>query len=251
MEKVKENISVALYNFTNSMDKNNRGIHIGCYSIATIGLALALRKVRPFSKFKKPSDIPNMFIKEKRELTGLVDRIDPKGPLLMIQHKPLIDIRVFTTGQLPVKISGVNVSGLGVSWLQSVLSAKEVKFVPVVKGKDFVECQVYLTQLKKINRKQGKAPREVQEIINIGENMVKIGFAVPVPIEKPLTEDVGYLKYYAQLQNAEKYALRKKLGLKYYIKPTKTVLVGLYAGTLNLAGKSISLLNRWPKIYVS
>lgn len=102
-----------------------------------------------FSKFKAPSDIPNHFIKERRELTGLVKRIDPNGALLMIQHKPLVNIPVIPSGQLPVRISGVNVTGLGTSWLQAVVVGTEVKFVPVLKERESLECEVLLVQQTK------------------------------------------------------------------------------------------------------
>lgn len=93
-----------------------------------------------------PSDIPKHFIEEKRELSGLVTRIDPNGGLLMVQHKPLVDVFLVPTGQLPVKIFGVKLSGLGLNWLQAVVAGQEVKFIPVVKDKEFVQCQVLLLQ---------------------------------------------------------------------------------------------------------
>ncbi|KAJ8940753.1 hypothetical protein NQ314_010615 [Rhamnusium bicolor] len=144
-----DKVSNLFNGFTNLMDQNIRGVQIGCYSIAFVGLTVALRKVKPFSKFKKPSDIPNHFINERRELTGVVKRIEPNGALLMIEHKPLVDIPVVTSGQLPVKISGVNVTGLGLNWLQAIVAGNEVKFVPVVKEKDLVQCEVLLLQSSK------------------------------------------------------------------------------------------------------
>lgn len=100
------------------------------------------------SRFKRPSDIPNHFIKERRELTGLVERIEPNGALLMIQHKPLVQIPGINSSaqQLPVKISGVNVYGHGISWLQAIVAGNEVKFIPVLKEKDYVQCEVLLPQ---------------------------------------------------------------------------------------------------------
>lgn len=58
--------------------------------------------------------------------------------------------------------------------------------------------------------------------------MVKIGFAQTVSIERPLLEDSQFLTYYKGLQAAENYALRKKIGLRYYIKPTTNALQVLF-----------------------
>ncbi|KAJ8963319.1 hypothetical protein NQ318_018788 [Aromia moschata] len=226
-----DQVSVVFKEFTNVMDQNIRGVQIGCYSVALVGLTIALRKVKPFTKFKKPSDIPNHFIKERRELTGVVKRIDPNGTLLMIQHKPLVDIPLIPAGQLPVKISGVNVTGLGLNWLQAIVNGSEVKFIPIVKEKEFVQCEVLLLQPSK---------QKEQKAVNIGENLVKIGFGVTENIEKPLTEDPDFLLYYKRLQQAQKYAVRKQLGFKYYLKPTKNALISVMK-TLN------HLLKQLPK----
>lgn len=105
------------------------------------------------SRFKRPSDIPNHFIKERRELTGLVERVEPSGALLMISHKPLVQIPGLNSSsqqQLPVKISGVNVSGHGISWLQAIVVGNEVKFIPVLKEKNFVQCEVLLPQKRDV-----------------------------------------------------------------------------------------------------
>lgn len=64
----------------------------------------------------------------------------------MIKHKPLITLPGVRNGALPVKISGVNVSGLGISWLQTIVAGNEVQFVPVLKEKDAVQCEVVLQQ---------------------------------------------------------------------------------------------------------
>lgn len=76
----------------------------------------------------------------------MVTRIDPSGGLLMIQHKPLVNIFLVPSGQLPVKIFGVKISGLGLNWLQAVVAGQEVKFIAVTKERDFVQCQVLLLQ---------------------------------------------------------------------------------------------------------
>lgn len=64
----------------------------------------------------------------------------------MIKHKPLVQLPGISGGELPVKISGINVSGLGISWLQTIVAGNEVQFVPVLKDKDAVHCEVTLQQ---------------------------------------------------------------------------------------------------------
>lgn len=76
----------------------------------------------------------------------MVTIIDPRVGLLMVKHKPLINIFLVPSGELPVKIFGVKISDIGYSWLQHVTAGKEVKFIPVVKEKDFVQCKVLLLQ---------------------------------------------------------------------------------------------------------
>lgn len=227
--------------FTNFMDQNIRGVQIGCYSIAVIGLTVALRKVRPLSRFKRPSDIPNHFIQEKRELTGYVERIEPKGALLMVKHKPLIQLPFAKSEkELPVKISGVNVSGLGISWLQTVVAGNEIKFYPIKKDKDWVHCEVLLLQVVKDKKQQ-----LVEKQINIGESLIKIGFA---EIEKPLKEDPNFQTYFNRLHSAELYFLRKKLGLKYYIKPTKRALSQIANKLNELIHRSTKTVKQVPRL---
>lgn len=64
----------------------------------------------------------------------------------MVKHKPLVNIFLVPSGQLPIKIFGVKLSGLGHSWLQAVVAGQDVKFIPVIKEKDFVQCQVFMLQ---------------------------------------------------------------------------------------------------------
>lgn len=60
-------------------------------------------------------------------------------------------------------------------------------------------------------------------IVNLGESLISIGFGSI--IDKTLkTDDKYWADYYKKLKKAEAYALRKKLGIKYYISPTRQVL---------------------------
>lgn len=69
----------------------------------------------------------------------------------MIKHQPIIPLPGSSTNSLPVKITGVNVSGLGISWLQTIVAGNEVKFVPVAKFKEFVQCKVILPQVSGVS----------------------------------------------------------------------------------------------------
>lgn len=64
----------------------------------------------------------------------------------MVQHKPLFHLLRTKVNSLPVKISGVTVNGHGISWLHSIVAGNEVTFIPVLKQKDFVQCEVTMQQ---------------------------------------------------------------------------------------------------------
>ncbi|KAI4468916.1 protein c3orf33 [Holotrichia oblita] len=198
--------------FSDVMDQNTKGVQIGCYSVAFIGLTFALRRVRPFTRFKKPSDIPNHFIKERRELIGTVERVEPNG-VLIINHKPLIALPGIKDGELPTKIANIEIGGHGVSWLQILVAGNEVKFTPIAKRDQFVECQFKLHQTT-----HDKKPR----VIDLGVSLVSIGFGNL--IESPIGKKDKDYRYYTELIYARERALRKKMGFKYYIKPTKLIL---------------------------
>lgn len=78
-----------------------------------------------------------------------MERIEPNGALLMVQHKPLIRLRTPKGECLPVKIAGVNVSANGLSWLQTVVAGREVTIIPVVKRTNWLSCEVTLSQKQK------------------------------------------------------------------------------------------------------
>ncbi|KAK9883881.1 hypothetical protein WA026_004820 [Henosepilachna vigintioctopunctata] len=237
--------------YGNFMDQEIVAVQLGCYSVALLGLTAAIRKVRPFSRFKRPKDIPAHFISEKKSLTGCVKRIDPFAQLLMIEHKPLISLPVITKGELPIKILGVKLSSLGISWLQTVIVNSEVSFIPVKKDKDFVQCEVLLPNIKSvvekniIEKKKNIILKKIltkkeEPFVNVGECLVKIGFAETVPIEKSILNDTQHAHYYKSLHSAELYALKKKLGLKYYSNILKSILEMLLMKLVNYT-KDLSL----------
>uniref|UniRef100_A0A1Y1M8B0 TNase-like domain-containing protein n=1 Tax=Photinus pyralis TaxID=7054 RepID=A0A1Y1M8B0_PHOPY len=212
MTTYKDKINDKFNQFTSIMEANTRGVKIGCYSIALLGLTVAVRRVRPFSRFKRPSDIPSHFIKESRELTGTVEGVDPTKGLLLINHKPLLELPFTSPGALPVKLSGVHVKGHGISWLQAIVRGSQVKFIPVLKEKDWVQSEVSLDQL---------AYDKKWKTINVAESLVGIGFA---DLETPA---IGSKRYCQQLHTAEMQAERKRLGLRYYVKPTREFVLKL------------------------
>ncbi|KAF2901135.1 hypothetical protein ILUMI_05054 [Ignelater luminosus] len=219
---------------TDVMENNSKGVKIGCYSVAFIGLTVAMHRVRPFSRFRKPSDIPNHFVRERRELVGTVESIEPTGALLMVRHKPLVTLPGANNGALPVKVSGVNVTGHGISWLQAIVAGHEIKFIPVLKEKDWVQCEVLLEQ---------QTHDKKLRTINVAESLISVGFGTITNIEKPLSVNPAYTKYYNRLKTAEIYALRKKMGIKYYIKPTASILSKIGK---TVANKIVSQIQKPP-----
>lgn len=203
----------------NIMEKDYMGVQLGCYSIALMGLTAAVRIVRPFSRFKKPSDIPNKFLKERRQLEGVVERIEPKGPLLMVKHTPLA-FSLTTTGRLPLKIASVDVNENGIIWLQSVVPGNQIKFIPIVKEKDCVKCEIILP--KAVTYKTHSNKYFKTKNLNIAEILVAIDFAKISNTPEPPKGDSN-VRYYLTLKQAELIALKRKLGLKYYIIISKSL----------------------------
>lgn len=66
----------------------------------------------------------------------------------MVNHKPLVSILGSNSASLPVKVFGVNVTGHGISWLQAIVAGHEIKFIPIAKKQNYVECEVVLPQLR-------------------------------------------------------------------------------------------------------
>lgn len=67
----------------------------------------------------------------------------------MVDHKPLISLLRSNNATLPVKVFGVKLSGHGISWLQAIVADHEIKFIPITKKKNYVECEVVLPQLRR------------------------------------------------------------------------------------------------------
>lgn len=68
-----------------------------------------------FAKFTVPTQVPKRFFEKKILLEGRVKNIEAaEQPYILVDHKPLIPLpRLGSPKYLPVKISGVNVTGNG------------------------------------------------------------------------------------------------------------------------------------------
>jgi len=177
------------------------------YGIASVGLFAALYKIRPFAKFTKPSDIPLHFLQSRVPLQGTVTRVEPGSTnvLLMVDHRSLLPFLHFNSKAcLPVKIGGVDITGNGVSWLQTVLNGKRITFVPIVKQKEYLECVVAM-------------PQRDQDSLEIGEELVKLGLAT---VHEPWMKlkDKQVLAYKKSLASAQKWAVRRRNGCWHVIK---------------------------------
>ena len=77
---------------------------------------------------------------------GIIDRIEPDGGLLMVNHKPLIPLLILKRDCLPVKIAYINISQHGISWLQTLVVGQKITFIPVLKNTEYIECEVNMLQ---------------------------------------------------------------------------------------------------------
>lgn len=85
-------------------------------------------------------------------------------------------------------------------------------------------------------------------MLNVGEKLLKIGFGQTTPVLPPLSQDPTFLIYYKRLQAAEDFALRKKLGFKYYVKPTKDALGTLFKNLADLTRKARKEIKNVPRM---
>nr|XP_050867984.1 uncharacterized protein LOC127072026 isoform X1 [Vespula vulgaris] len=214
----KEKVPTVFQKFTIFMERNNRAVEFISYGITGIGLLFALYKIRPFAKFKKPSDVPNHFL-QSTELQGRVTHIDPSyGVLLLIDHKPLIPFpQLGREKYLPIKLAGINTTNhvyfkrtskyiiIGISWLQTIIRGEKITFLPLTKKKDYLNCIVTFS---------GKD----QKCINIAEELVKLGFGSLCTDQDYLLNNKSTLIYYKSLVKAEKFAQFKRNGYWHSIK---------------------------------
>uniref|UniRef100_A0A336MXF0 CSON009286 protein n=1 Tax=Culicoides sonorensis TaxID=179676 RepID=A0A336MXF0_CULSO len=191
--------------FCNYMERNTKGVEIGVYAASGLLFAVAYYKIRPITKFRKPSDIPKHFIKTRLQQNGAVVRLEAsltQGPLLMVNHKPLVNIFFTSKKTLPVKVSGIEINSNGYSWLQSIVCNKKIKFIPVSREGNAAECQVFLME-----RDPHKPP------LDVAKALLSLGFA---RLEPTFRRDVWHketLDYYEVLKNIQKKAKKNRNGL--------------------------------------
>ncbi|KAG7202608.1 hypothetical protein KM043_009797 [Ampulex compressa] len=171
------------------------------YGIASAGLLGALYHIRPFAKFRRPSSVPSHFIRSQVPLKGVVKSIDLCGDVvLMVDHKPLLPLPRFSKNNLlPVRIAGISVTSNGICWLQTLASEKKVVFTAISKKPDYLDCLVTL-------------PYKNEGNLNLGEELVKLGFATVKPLEFQ-SQDNKYIELYTKsLTKGESWAKLRRNG---------------------------------------
>ncbi|KAJ8673703.1 hypothetical protein QAD02_004965 [Eretmocerus hayati] len=194
-----------LERFSAFMERDTRGEEILTYGLAGIGLLTALYKIRPFAKFTKPSQVPKHFFKKKVVLEGVVHNVEPgEQPYLLVDHKPLVPIpRLGNPKFLPVKVAGVNVTGSGISWLQTVVKGQKITFLPIHKDDKFLACIVMV-------------PQKEKDPICVGKELVRVGFGTVSELHNVSTEDKELKLYEKSLLLAQKWAEKRRNGIWFY-----------------------------------
>lgn len=191
--------------FCNYMERDTKGVEIGIYTVSGVLFAVACYKIRPITKFGKPSDIPNHFIRNQVLQHGTVSSIEPSqnaGPLLLVNHSPPLNIFFTSKKRLPVKVAGVQINANGYSWLQSVTVNHKVKFLPLSKKDDHVECQVLLLNSSPHN-----------PVLDVAECLTKLGFANVTNHPADTENDKNLQKYFQNLIRLQNKAKRTRTGL--------------------------------------
>lgn len=169
--------------------------------------------VSQITKFVRPSDIPKHFIKNKLTQNGIVARVEPSmtsGPLLMINHKPLVNIYFNSKKVLPTKISGIEINSNGYSWLQAIVTSNKVEFIPLSKEGQAAECQVFL-----IDKDPNKKP------IDIAKALLSLGFARLEPFPRVIDWDKDFVNYYEALKTVQRKAKNRRAGMWFQTLPEK------------------------------
>lgn len=176
-----------------AVNENKRGIQYGLYTTALLGLAIALRSVRPFKKFTSAHSVPKSFMKKHVTLYGRVMTVEPSG-VLGVDHFPVWPLPLHNSSLLSVTIDSIEPMGLSASWLQTVVQGEKIKFQPVSIQENSLSCIV------------------LREKKNVGIQLVSLGFATVKPIQVSQNSKL-YLSYYKELLDAEDKAEKKKLGV--------------------------------------
>uniref|UniRef100_A0A1L8DCZ4 TNase-like domain-containing protein n=1 Tax=Nyssomyia neivai TaxID=330878 RepID=A0A1L8DCZ4_9DIPT len=197
--------------FCDYMERETRGVEIAVYAASGIFLAVACHRMRPITKFRRPSQIPAHFIRNKLKQYGAVSSVEPSqaGPVLRINHKPPINIFFGNKETLPVKIAGVSVNHNGLSWLQGVTVEHRVEFIPLFTNADTAECVVFVLPTE-YDKQLKKNPRS----LDVAEALLSLGFAqtTGIPTEVPV-KDKKMRDYYKLLSYVEKKARKNREGV--------------------------------------
>lgn len=140
--------------------------------------------------------------------------LDGPYPLLIVNHKPPINLWFASKKTLPVQISGVLIGSNGFSWLTSVLAGKEIEFLPLSRDGKAAECQVFLLNQNKPS-------------VDIAKALLSVGFA---QLETPKISkmDQNLLSYYEILAAIEKRAKKRRAGIWQSIVPQPSLPIRLF-----------------------
>lgn len=145
---------------------------IAVYTLATAGLAVAVQRIRPVSKFSKASKVPSHFLRNHVPLQGVYVGVQQSPVRLLIDHKAPIYLPLWHSSKppLPVKIWGIDVtSGNAVAWLECMARDQKVTLNPISREKDDLVSTVLL-HLR-------KPQSTVVETIDVGKKLIELGFA--------------------------------------------------------------------------
>lgn len=170
----------------NLLKQDYRGVNIAVYALATAGLAVSIHKIRPVSKFSKPSTVPEHFIRNHETLRGTYAGVQHSPLRVLVDHRAPIYLPLWHSAKppLPVKLWGVEVvSGNAVNWLECVGKGHQVTMKLVTRENDELVSSVslHLPQPRK----------KTVETLDIAERLVELGFAkasVPSNIQKKTIE---------------------------------------------------------------
>lgn len=154
------------------------------------------------TKFTKPSQIPDHFIRQRLRQNGKVTSIESHmehGPLLKINHSPPLSLFSGSGRTLPVKLAGVSINSNGLSWLQSVCVDRKIEFLPLTKHPDHVECLVFLHD----------NPRRE---LDVAEALLSLGFARTNNLPLKVANDKKLEHYFKLLHSVERSAKKNREG---------------------------------------
>ncbi|CAK1550451.1 unnamed protein product [Leptosia nina] len=231
-----ENTEGIFYKIESLLEKDYRGVNIAVYSLATAGLAIAIHRVRPVSKFSKASKVPEHFIKKHEPLRGIYVGVQQSPLRLLISHKAPIYLPLWHSSKppLPVKLWGVDViSGNAINWLDCVAKGQKITLKPLGRDKDDLisTAVLHLPHTK----------TKTEETMNIGQKLIELGFAkasVPQNLEKNTIE----FKLAPVFINAENRAKSLRNGVWSEKLPPVPVYVVYWRKGLNLT-KSLGVLS--------